>query len=90
MAGEGEQKRLIEKDDIMETEEIDTTELEENNERKEDENADEMEEYDPDNSARGPIKARSCTDVLCLGRQHDCIHHTGRSYIYNKYCQVSF
>ena len=27
----------------------------------------EEEEYDPDKSGAGPIKDRSCTDVLCLG-----------------------
>ena len=27
----------------------------------------ETEEYDPDKSGAGPIKDRSCTDVLCLG-----------------------
>ena len=29
--------------------------------------AKEEEEYDPDKSGAGPIKDRSCTDVLCLG-----------------------
>ena len=36
-------------------------------EEEEKEEKDEEEEYDPDKNGSGPIKDRSCTDVICLG-----------------------
>ena len=59
---EGEKRQLINNevtDKPAEEKEEDTKE-EENNEALE-------EEYDPDKSGTGPIKDRSCTDVICLG-----------------------
>ena len=53
-----EKKQLIEKSN--ETETKDEEEITESP-------AEVSEEYDPDKSECGPIKDRSCTDVLCLG-----------------------
>ena len=57
---DGEKTKLIEKEE-KKGKEV-TTEL-----AKEDATTDQVvEEYDPDKSGAGPIKDRSCTDILCL------------------------
>ena len=61
---DGEKKQLIEnndKDNATEPEET-TKDTAEEVETKAEE-----EEYDPDKNGSGPIKDRSCTDVICLG-----------------------
>ena len=55
---DGEKTKLIDKEEKEEIKEV----------LKEDVTTDLIEEeYDPDKSGAGPIKDRSCTDILCLG-----------------------
>ena len=55
---EGEKKKLIEKEEKEEVNEVVKDEVDPDPV---------VEEYDPDKSGAGPIKDRSCTDILCLG-----------------------
>ena len=73
MPADNEGKRLIEKDkDKDKMEEVPSPSAEEIYEKEqtteEGEEEEEVDEYDPDKSGKGPIKNRSCTDILCLGR----------------------
>ena len=59
---EGEKRQLIN------NEVTDKPAEEKEEDTKEEENYEALEEeYDPDKSGTGPIKDRSCTDVICLG-----------------------
>ena len=55
---DGEKKQLIDKEEKEEENEVSKDEVTPDPE---------VEEYDPDKSGAGPIKDRSCTDILCLG-----------------------
>ena len=73
MPADNEGKRLIEKDkDKDKMEEVPSPSVEEVDEQEkttEGEEEEVVEKYDPDKSGKGPIKDRSCTDVLCLGKE---------------------
>ena len=61
---EGEKKQLINNEVTEKTEE---EVKDDSKEEKDNEAPVEEEVYDPDKSGAGPIKDRSCTDVICLG-----------------------
>ena len=63
---DGEKKQLIDNEAKEKVEEAGKGETDSKGNDNNEENAIE-EEYDPDKHGAGPIKDRSCTDVLCLG-----------------------
>ena len=65
MSTEGEKNKLVNSGQTAEKSE-EVEEKDKDNSNNED-TKEEEEEFDPDKAGAGPIKDRSCTDVICLG-----------------------
>ena len=89
MSADNEGKRLIEKDkDKDKMEDVPSPSVEEVDEQEKTtgvEEEEEVDEYDPDKSGKGPIKNRSCTDILCLGRGKNVYVQINNPYFRSTY-----